>query len=84
LAAVSISLPEALAQLRLDHLAHRVAGQLVDDLDSLRDAIASDVLREVPADALRTSLDTLVEVKERIKSLGEKSLGEAPDTIAAK
>jgi MarR family transcriptional regulator for hemolysin len=37
------------------------------------------VLRDVPADALRTSLDTLVDVKERIKSLGE-----APNTIAAK
>ena len=45
--------------------------QLVDDLDSLRDAIATDVLRNVPADALQTSLDTLVEVKDRIKSLAE-------------
>jgi DNA-binding MarR family transcriptional regulator len=45
--------------------------QLVDDLDSLRDAIATDVLRDVPADALQTSLDTLVEVKDRIKSFGE-------------
>ncbi len=45
--------------------------QLVDDLDSLRDAIATDVLRDVPADALQTSLDTLVEVKDRIKSLDE-------------
>jgi DNA-binding MarR family transcriptional regulator len=45
--------------------------QLVDDLDSLRDAIATDVLRDIPAGALQTSLDTLVEVKERLKSLGE-------------
>ncbi|SIO57829.1 DNA-binding transcriptional regulator, MarR family [Bradyrhizobium erythrophlei] len=45
--------------------------QLVDDLDSLRDAIATDVLRDIPADALQTSLDTLVEVKERLKGLGE-------------
>jgi MarR family transcriptional regulator, transcriptional regulator for hemolysin len=29
------------------------------------------VLRDIPADALPTSLDTLVEVKERLKSLGE-------------
>ena len=43
--------------------------QLVDDLDSLRDEIATDVLREVPDDSLKTSLDTLREVKERIKSL---------------
>jgi MarR family transcriptional regulator, transcriptional regulator for hemolysin len=45
--------------------------QLVDDLDSLGDAIATDVLRDVPAGALQTSLDTLVEVKERLKSLSE-------------
>ncbi len=53
--------------------------QLVDDLDSLRDAIAIDVLRNVPADALQTSLDTLVEVKYRIKSLGD-----SPDNLAVK
>ena len=53
--------------------------QLVDDLDSLRDAIASDVLRDIPAEAIQTSLDTLVDVKERIKSLGEAS-----DTIVVK
>ena len=63
--------------------------QLVDDLDSLRDAIASDVLRDVPTDAIKSSLDTLVEVKERIKSLHEKGLegknfGETPDDVAAK
>ena len=58
--------------------------QLVDDLDSLRDAIASDVLRDIPSDAIKTSLDTLVELKERIKSLDEKKPGETPDHIAAK
>ena len=63
--------------------------QLADDLDSLRDAIASDVLRDVPTDAIKSSLDTLVEVKERIKSLHEKGLegknfGETPDDVAAK
>jgi len=47
--------------------------QLVDDLDGLRDAIATDVLRDVPPGALQTSLDTLVEIKERIKGLGESS-----------
>jgi MarR family transcriptional regulator for hemolysin len=52
---------------------------LVDDLDSLRDAIASDVLRDMAPEAIQTSLNTLVEVKERIKSLGE-----SPDHIAAK
>ena len=45
--------------------------QLVDDLDSLRDAIATDVLRDIPSDAIQTSLETLVGIKERIKSLGE-------------
>jgi MarR family transcriptional regulator, transcriptional regulator for hemolysin len=45
--------------------------QLVDDLDSLRDAIATDVLQEVPTDAIRTSLQTLREVKDRIKGLSD-------------
>ena len=53
--------------------------RLVDDLDSLRDAIASDVLRDIPREAIQTSLDTLVAVKERIKGLGE-----SPDHIAVK
>jgi DNA-binding MarR family transcriptional regulator len=47
--------------------------KLVDDLDSLRDAIATDVLRDLPDNALRTSLDTLREVKERIKALSDQS-----------
>jgi MarR family transcriptional regulator, transcriptional regulator for hemolysin len=45
--------------------------QLVDDLDSLRDAIATDVLRDVPADAIEISLKTLVDIKERIKGVGD-------------
>jgi MarR family transcriptional regulator, transcriptional regulator for hemolysin len=53
--------------------------RLVDDLDGLRDAIASDVLRDIPREAIQTSLDTLVEVKERIKGFGE-----SPDHIAVK
>jgi MarR family transcriptional regulator, transcriptional regulator for hemolysin len=47
--------------------------QLVDDLDGLRDSIATDVLRDVPADAIETSLKTLVDIKERIKGTGETS-----------
>jgi DNA-binding MarR family transcriptional regulator len=43
--------------------------QLVDDLDSLRDAIAADVLRDIPASALEVSLATLGNIKDRIKSL---------------
>ena len=41
--------------------------QLVDDLDSLRDAIATDVLQEIPNNAIETSLKTLRDIKERIK-----------------
>jgi MarR family transcriptional regulator for hemolysin len=52
--------------------------QLVDDLDSLRDAIATDVLQDIPADSIQTSLETLIDVKDRIKSLGEH-----PSNIAA-
>ena len=47
--------------------------RLVDDLDGLRDAIATDVLRDVATDAIRASLDTLVEIKERIKTSSENS-----------
>jgi MarR family transcriptional regulator, transcriptional regulator for hemolysin len=47
--------------------------KLVDDLDSLRDAIATDVLRDLPDNALQTSLDTLRDVKERIKALSDQS-----------
>ena len=57
----------------------RSGRQLVDDLDSLRDAIASDVLRDVPAEHVESGLATLREVKDRIKTLGE-----GPERIAAK
>jgi MarR family transcriptional regulator, transcriptional regulator for hemolysin len=53
--------------------------QLVDDLDSLRDSIAADVLRDIPADAIETSLETLRDIKERIKGHAEP-----PGSIAAK
>lgn len=52
--------------------------QLVDDLDSLRDAIATDVFHDIPAEAIKTSLETLRHVKDRIKGVGE------PADIAAK
>ncbi len=45
--------------------------QLVDDLDSLRDSIAADVLRDTPAAEIEISLKTLRDVKERIKGLTE-------------
>jgi len=53
--------------------------QLVDDLDSLRDAIATDVLHEMPQDSIETSLATLREIKERIKALSGP-----PNHVAAK
>jgi MarR family transcriptional regulator, transcriptional regulator for hemolysin len=57
----------------------RAGRQLVDDLDSLRDAIATDVLQEIPDAAIGTSLETLQSIKERIKGLGEH-----PGDVAAK
>ena len=53
--------------------------QLVDELDSLRDAIATDVLRDVSDEAVETSLETLREIKERIKGLSDP-----PGHVAAK
>src|SRR3979409_1183542 len=48
------------------------SGRLLGDhADPPGDGIATDVLRDIPPDALQTSLDTLVEVKERPKSLSE-------------
>jgi MarR family transcriptional regulator, transcriptional regulator for hemolysin len=52
--------------------------QLVDDLDSLRDAIADDVFRDIPTESIQTTLDTLRDAKDRIKGLAE------PGDIAAK
>jgi DNA-binding MarR family transcriptional regulator len=45
--------------------------KLVDDLDSLRDAIATDVFHDIPDNAVQTSLDALREAKERIKALSD-------------
>src|SRR6201992_1650822 len=45
--------------------------QLVDDLDSLRDSIATDVLQDIPSAEIETSLETLRDVKDRIKSFAE-------------
>ena len=65
---------------RANRLFLTVAGrQLADDLDSLRDAIATDVLQGVPTATVETSLKALRDVKERIKSLAEPT-----DNVAAK
>jgi MarR family transcriptional regulator, transcriptional regulator for hemolysin len=53
--------------------------QLVDDLDSVRDSIATEVLGDTPAEAMEASLETLRNIKERIKHLAEP-----PGSIAAK
>ena len=45
--------------------------QLVDDLDSLRDTIATDVLQDIPTAGIQTSLETLRDVKDRIKGFAE-------------
>ena len=45
--------------------------QLANDLDSLRVAIATDVLQGMPAATIETSLKALHDVKDRIKSLAE-------------
>ena len=57
---------------RANRLFLTIAGrQLADDLDSLRDAIATDVLQGMPAATIETSLKALRDVKERIKGLAE-------------
>jgi DNA-binding MarR family transcriptional regulator len=53
--------------------------QLVDDLDSLRDDIATGVLQDLPDEAIKTSLTTLRDIKDRIKALSDP-----PGHIAAK
>jgi MarR family transcriptional regulator, transcriptional regulator for hemolysin len=53
--------------------------QLADDLDSLRESIATDVLQDISVEAIETSLQTLQDVKDRIKSFAEP-----PGSIAVK
>jgi MarR family transcriptional regulator, transcriptional regulator for hemolysin len=53
--------------------------ELVGELDGLRDEIANDVLRDVPTDAIEASLETLRDIKERIKGLSDP-----PGHVAAK
>ncbi len=59
--------------------------QLVDDLDSLRDSIAADVLQGMPASTIETSLEALRDIKHRIKSVSEnRSVSENPGDLAIK
>ncbi len=52
--------------------------QLVDDLDSLRNSIAENVLQDVSVASIETTVQTLRDIKERIKGIAE------PGHIAAK
>jgi MarR family transcriptional regulator, transcriptional regulator for hemolysin len=45
--------------------------QLVDDLDSLRDSIAENVLQDVSVASIETTVQTLRDIKERIKGIAE-------------
>jgi MarR family transcriptional regulator for hemolysin len=47
--------------------------RLVDDLDSLRDSIAVDVLHDIPDEAVSTSLKTLQDIKDRIKAQSDSA-----------
>jgi DNA-binding MarR family transcriptional regulator len=53
--------------------------QLVDDLDGLRDTIASDVMRDLSEDTVKTTLRALHDIKDRIKAMSDGG-----DRIAAK
>ena len=53
--------------------------QLANDLDSLRDSIATDVLQDIPVAAIESSLETLRDIKDRIKSFAEP-----PGNVAVK
>lgn len=59
--------------------------RLVDDLDSLRDSIAVDVLQGISEDTIETSLEALQVIKHRIKSVSEnKTVPANPGDAASK
>ena len=45
--------------------------QLVDDLDGLRDAIATDVMQDLSEETVETTLRALREIKDRIKAMSD-------------
>ncbi len=60
---------------RANRLYLTAAGRkLVDDLDGLRDAIATEVLHDIPDEAVATSLAALRELKHRIKALSDSQV----------
>jgi DNA-binding MarR family transcriptional regulator len=59
--------------------------KFVDDLDSLRDSIAADVLQGMPASTIEASLGVLRDVKRHLKGASEtRSTAENPDDVAIK
>jgi DNA-binding MarR family transcriptional regulator len=59
--------------------------RFVDDLDSLRDSIAADVLQGMPVSTVETSLEALHDIKRYIKSASEnRGVSDNPDDVAIK
>lgn len=59
--------------------------RLVDDLDSLRDDIATDVLHDIPKAAIESTLETLIDMKARIKeTAGDTEATEPPRAKGAR
>jgi MarR family transcriptional regulator for hemolysin len=52
--------------------------RLVDDLDSLRDSIASETLRSISAASLQTVLNVLLQVKDNVKNSADSAADAAP------
>ena len=52
--------------------------RLVDDLDSLRDSIATETLRETPVASLQTALAVLQQVKDNVKNSADAAAATAP------
>lgn len=52
--------------------------RLVDDLDSLRDSIATEALRETPIASLQTALAVLQQVKDNVKNNADAAADTAP------
>ena len=59
--------------------------RLGGDLDSLRDDIATDVLHDIPKPAIESTLETLVDIKARIKeTAGDTEAAEPPRAKGAR
>jgi DNA-binding MarR family transcriptional regulator len=59
--------------------------KFVDDLDSLRDSIAADVLQGMPASTIEASLEVLRDVKRHLKGVSEtRSTAENDGDVAIK